>query len=282
VVIGATETSKDRMSRWDDPQTAELYDRFARGHGQYRDTSRDLVAMAHLEDAGRVVDLACGTGVTTEAILDRVGASTAVLALDASEAMLAVARRNVTDARVTWLHAPAVDLAKHADRIDAIVCNSAIWQLDMERAVAAAARVLRPGGRLVFNIGRQFLMLPFTAEELQPPKPTFAHLIQAVAILDYDFVPPHPAMTRGRPHTPDGVTKMLRRCGLDPVEARTFEYDDPPEAQLAWLQVPVFAQNVLPGMPYDAQLAVLTEAYNRLEKSQDSKSKWMAFLARKP
>lgn len=85
------------MTGWDDPHNAELYDRFARNHGMYRETSRDLVKLARLDDAALVVDLACGTGVTTQAILDRVQESANVVALDGSEAMLAIARRRVTD-----------------------------------------------------------------------------------------------------------------------------------------------------------------------------------------
>lgn len=270
------------MTGWDEPRNAELYDRFARNHGLYRETGRDLVALARLEDLALVVDLACGTGVTTEAILERVEESTTVVALDASEAMLAIARRTVTDQRVRWVRAPAVNLAQHATEADAIVCNSAIWQLDMERAIAAAADTLRPGGRLVFNIGGQFLMLPLTPEELRPPKPTFAHLIQAVAVLDHGFVPPHPAMSRGRPLTPDGVTDMVTRAGLLLDVTRTFEYENTPEQQLAWLSVPVFAQNVLPSMPYEQQLGVLAKAYERLDKTRAARSVWMAFVARKP
>lgn len=75
---------------------------------------------------------------------------------------------------------------------------------------------------------------------------------------------------------------MLRRGGFEPIETRTFAYDNPPEAHLPWLQVPIFIQNVLPGMPYETQLAVLAKAYDRLDKSLGHKSQGMAFVARKP
>lgn len=270
------------MTGWDDPDNAELYDQFARDHELYRETSRDLVELARLDDAALVVDLACGTGVTTQAILDRVQESANVVALDGSEAMLVIARRRVTGERVRWVCAPAIDLAQHATEADRIVCNSAIWQLDMERAIAAAATTLRRGGRLVFNIGGQFLMLPLTPEELRPRSPTLPHLIQAVAVLDHGFVPPHPALSRRRSLTPEGVADIITRSGLLLDETRTFEYDSPPEAQLAWLSVPVFAQNVLPGMPYKQQLDVLAKAYERFDKSSGAKGVWMAFVAHKP
>jgi hypothetical protein len=48
------------------------------------------------------------------------------------------------------------------------------------------------------------------------------------------------------------------------------------------LQVPIFADNVLPGLPYEAQLDVQAKAYERLDKSTVARNFWLAFLARKP
>lgn len=269
------------MNGWYEPETAELYDHFARTHALYRETSRDLVDLAGIEQAASIVDLACGTGVTTEAILARARPDAIVTAIDASSAMVDVARRRVSDPRVQWRIAPAVDLAAHLDAADVIVCNAAIWQLDMERAVAAAAAVLRPAGRLAFNIGRQFLMLPLSPQELRPAKPTFFDLIQAVAVLEYDYAPPHPVLRQGRLLSPEAIEEMLKGCGLELVEQRLFEYENSAESQLAWLRVPIFADNALPGMGYDDQIDVFTKAYGRLDKSVTSRNPWMAFVARK-
>jgi ubiquinone/menaquinone biosynthesis C-methylase UbiE len=279
---GSTPRSLDgRMATWADPRSAELYDRFCSEHDMYRLTSRDLVGLARVSDAALVVDLACGTGVTTEAILSEASASAEVVAVDASEEMLRIARRRMRDERVRWVCSRAVDLGQHVAGADSVVCNSAIWQLDMESAIAAAAQALRQGGRFAFNIGRQFLMLPLSPEELHPHKPSFAQLIQAVAVLNYDYAPPHPAAFRRSPMTPESVTEMLGRAGLVVDGVEQFEYEQSPEAQLAWLSVPVFADNVLPGMPHDQQLAVLAEAYDRWEKAP-LMSTWLAFVSYKP
>ena len=266
------------MTGWDDPRNAELYDRFARDYGLYRDTSRDLVQLARIEAATLVIDLACGTGVTTEEILARARQSTNVVALDRSEAMLAIARRRVSDQRVRWVCSAAVDLAEHAHDADAIICNSAIWQLGIEPTIVAAARSLWVGGRLAFNVGSPFLTLPSPAEELRPATPTFYHLIRAVAVLDYGFVPPHPARSQERPLTRDAVVAMIVRAGLMLDQTETLEYDSPPEAQLARLRVPIFVDNVLPGMAYDQQLEVIEKAFERFDRAH-LRIVWMAFVA---
>lgn len=233
-----------------------------------------------------VVDLACGTGVTTETILVRIDDRGRVVAIDSSKAMLQIAESRVLDERVRWVNADGSEVAANVTDADAIICNSAIWQLDMESTIIACAKALRPGGRLVFNIGRSFLMMPLAPEELRPTRPTLFHLIQAVAVLDHEFVPPHPALSRRPrrakgPLTPDTVEAMISDAGLVLDATEEKEYDNPAEAQLAWISVPVFADNVLPGMPYEQQRQVMRAAYERFDK-ESVKSKWLAFVAHKP
>ncbi len=270
------------MSGWDDPDTAAQYDAFSREHGMYRETSRDLAELARIEHAALVVDLACGTGVTTEVILARVGAGTTVIALDGSRAMLDVARSRITDPRVRWVCAPAVELASFASEADAIICNSAFWQLEMAPTSVAAGKALRSGGRLVFNLSRAMISAALTAADPRPTKPMLTQLMHAVAVLEYDYVPPHPATRRGTPLTPEGLAEMQRQAGLEPAEPQAFEYDTSPEAQLAWLRVPIFANNVLPGLPHASQMAALDQAYARYDKISGRENRWLAFVAVKP
>lgn len=266
------------MCKWNSPHNAALYDAYTRHHNLYRDTSRDLIQLVRLKDASLVVDLACGTGVTTEVMLCHVKESAKIISLDKSEEMLKIAQERISDPRVTWVNAAAIELPHYAAEADAIVCNAAIWQLEMAAAIDAAAKTLRAGGRFAFNISRQLLMMPLSGEELRPTKPRFSQIVQAVAILEHDFVPHHRALSRRRLTTSKRVERMLTRVGLTLDEIQPFEYDNPPAAQLDWLKVPVFAQNVLPDMPYEEQLKAITTAYGRYDKSS-IKSQWFAFLA---
>lgn len=136
---------------WSSGENARRYADFARTHPTYRDTSRDLVDLARPAADATVVDLACGTGATTEAVLSVLDERGRVIAVDASPAMLAMARSSVRDDRVRWLHSPAERLA--VGPVDVVVCNSAIWQTDIRLTVAAVRRALRPGGRLATTAG---------------------------------------------------------------------------------------------------------------------------------
>jgi ubiquinone/menaquinone biosynthesis C-methylase UbiE len=263
---------------WDDTRTAELYDEFTRNFPMYDDTSRDLVELADVAQAATIVDLACGTGATTRRVLASAQTDASIVALDGSRSMLDVAARDITDDRVTFVHADAAALGEHASDVDAIVCNSAIWQTDMAAVFKAAARVLRPGGRFAFNIGRQFMILPFTEEELSKSKPSLWDYALAIAVLDHDFVQP-PRGGRGRLLSREAVEGALTEAGLslDVFEIRAYEATVQQDA--AWLRVPVFADNILYGMPHEQQVAVIDKAYDRVDKSGVSTTRWACFVA---
>ena len=263
---------------WDDTRTAELYDRFTREFPLYDQTSRDLVRLADLTDAQTAIDLACGTGVTSRAALEVLPSDARLVAIDGSEAMLGVAKRSVTDPRVRWVCADAANLADHVETADAIVCNSAIWQTDMPAVFEAAGRGLAPGGRLAFNVGRQFIMLPFTPEETERGKPTLRQYVQTIATLDHDYVPAH-AGRRMRPLSREGVEEMLRAAGLVPHTFEVLTYESTAAADRAWLKVPVFADNLLRGLPYPTQAEIIDTAYERVDPASVSTTRWAYFVA---
>ncbi|MEK8146372.1 class I SAM-dependent methyltransferase [Streptomyces sp. M10(2022)] len=149
---------QDALLGWDEDTNAEAYNAFTRDHPMYDVTSRDLARRGHLADASLVVDLCGGAGATARAMLDLIPARARVVSVDNAAAMQRVGRRILTDARLTWVTSPAEQLADHlhASSADAVVCNSAIWKTDTAAVFAAVARILRPGGHFVFNIGGGF------------------------------------------------------------------------------------------------------------------------------
>jgi trans-aconitate methyltransferase len=104
-----------------------------------------------------VVDLACGTGVTTMEILRRLDVRGRVTAVDGAEALLAVARARLTDSRVTWVQARGESLeAAVEEPADAVLCSAAFWQMRWPEAMAAVRSALRTGGVFAFNLPDQF------------------------------------------------------------------------------------------------------------------------------
>ncbi len=117
----------------------------------------DAVARLALGGDETVLDAGCGTGTVTATLLERLPHGR-VVALDGSEAMLAVAReRFAGDARVAFAHAdlerPLVPLVAAAS-VDAVVSTSTFhWVRDHDALFRSLAAVLRPGGQLVVDCG---------------------------------------------------------------------------------------------------------------------------------
>lgn len=265
---------------WAEDDNAARYGEFARLYPGYRQTSRDLVALASPARDATVLDLACGTGATTAEILSVLGPDGRVVAVDKSPAMLSVAAGALRDPRVQWVHASAEQVDRHlSEPVDAAVCNSAIWQTDLAATAAAVRRVLVTGGRFVFNIGAGFL------EPLDDPNQLgdLPGVMRAIAAADYDWTPPAArsgpaARPRPRPSR-EVVCRWLGAAGFEIERVEELSYEESPEAQRAWLAVPIFTKMYLPGLPYRERMRVLDKAYAQLGAGETQVGRWVAFAA---
>jgi ubiquinone/menaquinone biosynthesis C-methylase UbiE len=106
-----------------------------------------LLAAAEVASGQRLLDVCCGTGLVAAAAA-KAGAS--VIGLDLSDPMVATARAKGLPAE---FHAGDAEALPFADAtFDCIVCNFGLYHLpDPDRAIAEAARVLKPGGRYAFT-----------------------------------------------------------------------------------------------------------------------------------
>jgi ubiquinone/menaquinone biosynthesis C-methylase UbiE len=114
----------------------------------------DLVKRCGVHAGSRVLDLACGTGAVTRAVASRVHPNGEIVALDSSEAMLAIARRCVaSDVRVEWRLGDAASLPFPDGSFDAVLCQQGVqFFADYQRSLDEIARVLRGNRRLALSI----------------------------------------------------------------------------------------------------------------------------------
>ena len=267
---------------WGEDDNARRYDAFAREYPMYRDTSRDLIVLARLSPDAAVLDLACGTGATSREILAVLGPGGKVTGADKSAAMLEVAARSVADPRVSWIQARAEDIDLHvAGTVDAVLCNSAIWQTDLAATAAAVHNVLEVGGRFVFNVGSGFL------DQRDDPnfpddRPSPISVMREIAAQDYGWRLPDAAMPRRRRSrlSQESICRCLDDSGFEVEQVEEFTYEQGAEAERAWLSVPIFTKDQLPGLSYEDRMRVLAKAYARLGPGQAEPSRWVAFAAR--
>ena len=100
-----------------------------------------------------VVDAGCGTGRVTELLLRHLPRGK-VLAVDASEAMVEVARRRFAGNGRVRIERQDLRELEVGELVDVVFSTATFhWVLDHERLFDRLARALRPGGRLVAQCG---------------------------------------------------------------------------------------------------------------------------------
>ena len=110
-----------------------------------------LERLAGIAPDATVLDVGCGTGRVTEALVALVPRGR-ILAIDQSEEMVTLARRRLGDRAEVWRQ-DVLGLALD-EPVDAIVSTAALhWVNDHDRLWARLAQALRPGGVLEIQCG---------------------------------------------------------------------------------------------------------------------------------
>jgi SAM-dependent methyltransferase len=160
----------------------------------------------------RVLDIGCGVGVFLGLVADRGAAASG---LDASEALLAVARRRLPEAdlRVGDMES----LPYEDDSFDLVTgFNSFFFATDIEAALREAGRVAKPGAPVVIQVWG-----PHERNDLE-----------AVKVIIRPYFPPRPAEAPPEPDysRPGVLEELATRAGLTPESAFdtswAFEFED--------------------------------------------------------
>lgn len=209
-------------SPWDPRQ----YDRFKAERSQ---PFFDLVDLLRPRPAPRVVDLGCGTGELTAALVARLGASE-VLGLDNAETMLAEARGRAGGA-LRFDHA---DIAAFHEpgAWDVVLSNAALqWLPDHAAVLARWVASLRPGGQLAVQVPANadhatHLLADELAHE-EPFRSAFAH------------GRPPPDAVAANVLAPERYAALLYSLGLREPRVRLQVYChllDGPEQAVEWVK----------------------------------------------
>jgi ubiquinone/menaquinone biosynthesis C-methylase UbiE len=131
----------------------ENYDRYL-GPMLFDPYAADLVARLNVPENASVLELACGTGIVTRRLRDRLGPGARLVASDLNEAMMGYASGKFgAEEAVEWQQADATDLPFGDQSFDAVVCQFGLMFFpDKERALRETYRVLKPGGVFLFSV----------------------------------------------------------------------------------------------------------------------------------
>ncbi len=174
------------------------------------DLARRVVRLA----PQRILETAAGTGIVTEALAEALPQAQ-IVATDLNQAMLDVAATRVRSARVSFRQADAQGLPFADAGFDAVVCQfGAMFFPDRVLAYREARRVLRPGGRFLFNVWNRL--------DLNPVSDIVA---SSVAALFPDDPPSFLSRTPFGYHDKERVEADLRAAGFEAIESETVSLE---------------------------------------------------------
>jgi ubiquinone/menaquinone biosynthesis C-methylase UbiE len=263
-----TQTGSETMedSSWLDAETARRYQDFTEKTTMYQDLSRALVRLAEVKPGMTLLDLGCGTGITSQIALEALGDKGHVYALDFSPAMLAYARQRLPAEQVTLINADAVELEREVNEpIDLVLCNSVFWQLRHKPPVMAALRnVLKPDGLFIFNAPETYFIM-----DRIPHSSKVAVLFKQLAAERYGF------------GTQDLRTMevFLKNHGFELVTTEIVEQHHPAEESYLFSQIPVATAWMEPPLDYETRMALLEEAWRRSNREAAAKRRWIYVVA---
>lgn len=115
----------------------------------YADDMADRVART---DPTAVLEVAAGSGAVTRALAPRLNDRCRYVVSDLNPAMLECARQHHSDNRLEWHEANAMSLPFEDDSFDIVLCQFGVMFFpDRIKGFSEILRVLRPGGRFIFN-----------------------------------------------------------------------------------------------------------------------------------
>lgn len=119
--------------------------------------------MAHrvadeLVQPGKVLEVACGTGISTRHLANTLPVGTKIIATDLNEAMLThAAKVNGGLPGVSFSQADALNLPFEDASFDAVVCQFGVMFFpDKDKGMSEMTRVLKPSGVLALNVWGSF------------------------------------------------------------------------------------------------------------------------------
>jgi ubiquinone/menaquinone biosynthesis C-methylase UbiE len=129
-----------------------LYDRHL-GPFIFEPYAQDLAERVARLGPQRLLETAAGTGIVTRALAGALPATAAITATDLNQAMVDYAAAQTRAPNVTWRQADALALPFADGSFDAVVCQFGVMFFpDKGAGYREALRVLKPGGRFLFNV----------------------------------------------------------------------------------------------------------------------------------
>ncbi len=190
-----------------------LYDRYL-GPALFEPYAIDLAGRLADLAIGDLLEVAAGTGRATRALARTLSQAVTITATDLNQAMVDFAVTQPGTERVSWRQADALALPFADGCFDAVVCQFGVMFFpDKIGGYREALRVLKPGGRFVFNVWDRIEANDFAQATIDS--------VRAVFPAD---PPTFLARTPHGYHRTDAITDELHAAGFTSVTLDTVAH----------------------------------------------------------
>jgi ubiquinone/menaquinone biosynthesis C-methylase UbiE len=175
--------------------------------------TKELIKSAKIKSGQKVLDLACGTGLVTKKILNKVGKKGEVYGIDSSNSALKIAKKWIGDKKNIQFVRGDAETIQFNTKFDVITCQFALFFFPNEQKVLKnMKRFLRKNGIIALSIhGKN--NVPYFDSILNPMKKFIP-----------DYLPQYPEMDRFG--TKEIFKQTLSNAGFQKTVVRkiTFQY----------------------------------------------------------
>ncbi len=258
----------------------------------YSNVNKELINSLDIKSDLKIVDLGCGSGGISKIITDKLNdvncVNSSIVAVDSSEISLREAKanlRSVSDTMITFVQSRYEEFSsKIKDKVDLVVlCNAIHYLDDKELVIKDVMKILKPGGRFVFN-----------SSFFDGAHPEHTHgfyrkwMFKAMRILtkEYKTRPVKADKIESRVQlNPNQYKDVLENCGMEIINTQIREVDVPIDGWLDISGFKDFIEGVMPGVNLDIASKSLQQAVkDTFEEMKLTfvQRNWMEIVAAKP
>jgi len=175
--------------------------------------TKELITSAKIKSGQKVLDLACGTGLVTKKILNRVGKNGEVYGIDSSNSALKIAKKWIGSKKNIHLVRGDAETIQFNTKFDVITCQFALFFFPNEQKVLKnMKKFLKRNGTIALSIHGKY-NVPYFDSILNPMKKFIP-----------DYLPQYPEMDRFG--TKEIFKQTLSKAGFQKIVVRkkTFQY----------------------------------------------------------
>lgn len=227
-------------------QSAGIYDKFEEKHKLFQTLTEKLCELNAPFSPKRVLDVGCGTGISTLCIYKSLRTKPIIYAIDISEAMLLKARARLKGKKKIYFVLGDAERLSHYfnEAFDAVFYTASIFLLpNFRESISQACRLILPGGVLAIS----YYSGLFNARGKDAISRTFPELKYQYGTVSYDD---------------------LLKCLSSEKEFRTAQFDYrfeiTEEFLFDFLSIPAQSAGIYPKIPYIERIPLIRNMCSEL------------------